>query len=109
MWQIVFAILAVLGSGVAVAAIVFWDDIRDRLAGWLRRMGWQKSALMDALVRLDRLAGQVRCRLLATTRAAATHQIDETHYDMDQIDDAEVKAELLRRGLAERSVLHLVN
>jgi len=104
-----YAALAALGLGAAVTALVFWDDIRDRLAGWLRQKGLHKSALMDALVRLDDIAGRVRCRLFATARRTGTVRIDETVYDVNQIDDPEVLAELRKRGHAQRSVLHLID
>jgi hypothetical protein len=110
MWQLIIAIIAAVVIGAAVTAFVFWDDIRDRLAGWLRGMDWHKSVLMDALVRLDIIAGKVRCRLFATVRQTNTvHQIDEKLYDLEQVDDHDVRAELRRRGLVERSVLHLIN
>src|ERR1700722_16910528 len=75
---------------------------------WLRARGWNKSVLMDALLVLDKLAGKVRCRLFATTRKTGTVQVDETVDRMDQIDDPQVRAELRKRGVAERSVLNLV-
>lgn len=109
MWQLIIAIVSVFAVTTVVTGFVLWDDIRDRLASWLRSMGWHKSVLMEALVRLDILARKVRCRLVVTTRQAAATQIGETRYSMDQITDPEVRAELHRRGFAERSVLHLVN
>ena len=107
---LLYAFVAILGIGTvaAVTAVVFWDDIRDRLAGGLRSKGWHKSVLMDAVVRLDALVGKARRRLLATTNAG-TFEIEETELALDQIDDQEVRAELSRRGFVERSVLHLVD
>lgn len=109
MQDLVYALAALLGLGAVVTVFVLWDDVRDRLAAWLRKMGLQKSALMDAVVCFDNLVGQIRCRLFVATRTSGTVQIDETSYRLDQISDPEVKAELARRGLATRSVLHLVN
>jgi hypothetical protein len=102
-------LLALLGIGVAAAAFALWDRVRDLLAQWLREMGWHKSVLMDALIRFDLVAGKVRARLFATTRQTGKVKIDETVYRLDQIDDAEVLAELRDRGLARRDVLNLMN
>jgi hypothetical protein len=113
MFQYLFyAVLALLGIGavaVAVTAIVFWDSIRDLLAGWLRSKGLEKTVLMDALIRLDTVMGKVRCQLFATTTNTGTAKIEETTFTMDQIDDPQLREELIRRGLVERNVLHLVH
>ena len=102
-------VLALLGIGVAAAALAIWDQIRDKLAAWLRKVGLQKTALMDAVVALDAIAGKIRCRLFATTRRTGKVKIDETTYRMNQIGDAKVLAELRKRGHVEQNVLNLVN
>jgi NADH:ubiquinone oxidoreductase subunit 5 (subunit L)/multisubunit Na+/H+ antiporter MnhA subunit len=110
MFQYLFwIILVLLGLGAAAAALAIWDQVRDKLAAWLRSMGLHNSALMDAVVYFDTIAGKVRSRLFATTHQTGKVMIDETTYRMDQIDDSKVLAELRARGYAERSVLDLVN
>ena len=109
MQYLFWIILALLGLGAVAAALVIWDQVRDKLAAWLRKMGLHKSALMDAVVCFDAIAGKVRSRLFAITHQTGEVQIDETTYRMDQIDDPKVLAELRKRGYAERSVLNLVN
>src|ERR1700686_3739097 len=108
MQYLIWVILALFGIVVAAAALAIWDQVRDKLAAWLRQIGLHKSALMDAVVCFDTIAGKVRSRLFATTHQTGKVKIDETTYRMDQIDDPQVLAELRKRGYAERSVVNLV-
>jgi hypothetical protein len=108
MQYVILIILALFGIGAVAAALAIWDVVREKLASWLRKMGLHKSALMDAVIYFDTIAGKVRARLLATTHKTGKVKIDETTYRMDQINDAKVLAELKKRGCAERTVLNLV-
>ncbi len=106
---LIIAVLALLGIGVVAATLVLWDQIRDKLSAWLRKKRLHKSALMDAVVCLDKVFGKIRCRLFATTRRTGRVKIDETTYRMNQISDHKVLAELRKRGQVEQNVLSLVN
>jgi hypothetical protein len=108
MQYVILIILALFGIGAVAAALAIWDQVRDKLAAWLRKMGLHKSALMDAVVYFDTVAGKIRSRLFATTHKTGEVKIDETTYRMDQINDAKVLAELKKRGHAERSIINLV-
>jgi hypothetical protein len=109
MHHLILILLALLGIGAVAVTLAIWNQVRDKLAAWLRKMGLHKSKLMDAVVFFDNIAGKVRSRLFATTRLTGKVEIDETTYRMDQIDDRKVLAELRKRGHTERSVRYLVN
>jgi hypothetical protein len=108
--EIIAAVVAlvVAAGGYLLVRYRCWDSIRDQLAGWLRASGLDRSMLMDALVRLDNLVVNVRCRLIGKTRHQGEVLIREEILSPDDIDDPEVLAELRKRGHFEKSVLTLI-
>jgi hypothetical protein len=108
MHYVILILLALLGIGAVAVTLAIWNQVRDTLAAWLRKMGLHKSKLMDAIIFFDNIAGKVRSRLFATTRRTGKVLIEETTYEINQIDDRKVLAELRKRGHADRSVRHLV-
>ncbi|GAA1777547.1 hypothetical protein [Luedemannella helvata] len=105
-WLVVAAIAAAVGAGAVVA---FWPTIVNKLQAWLRENNLTKSALAEAVVRLDRMAGHVRRILRVRTRAYGVQKISEEQLSLDDIDDPQLRAELERTGNAERDVLHLLD
>ena len=95
-------IAAALGAGVA---ITFWDAIRETVAGWLRRRDLEKSALMGAVVLLDRVAVGVRRRIRVRT-ARKVEIISEQNLTLDQIDDPDLRALVQQHGQLEVDILH---
>ncbi len=98
-----------IATALVAATVIFWDDIRDRVAEWLRNQGLSKSSLMDAWIKLDLFMGKVRCLIFGQTRQHGVQKFSETTYEMDQIQDADVRAELKRRGEAQRNVMNQIN
>ncbi|ETW94546.1 MAG: hypothetical protein ETSY1_34410 [Candidatus Entotheonella factor] len=88
---------------------VFWDDIRDQVASWLRHQGLAHSDLMNAWIRLDDIVGSIRCKIFVKTRQRGQEVISEKTYTMDEITDADVRAELERRGYSERNILDQIH
>ena len=95
-------IIATIAASLFVA---FWDDIRERVATWLRNKGLSNSLLMDAWIKLDLIAGRVRCRIFGKTRKYGLQEISEVTYTQDQIEDQEILAELRRRGYCEKNIM----
>jgi hypothetical protein len=87
----------------------FWKDIREKVAGWLRNRGLQKSALMDAWIVLDNLVTTVRCTIFVKTQTTVTQKVSETTYSRDEIrqKDPDVYAELQKRGNLETNIMDL--
>jgi hypothetical protein len=89
-------------AAVAAVVSVFWDDIRETIAGWLRDNGFQESWVMDAVITFDRVVGQARGavgRFLATIWVEGAddqmHEVKEWEVAADEIDDEKVKGLLL--------------
>ncbi|EIV90793.1 hypothetical protein [Frankia sp. QA3] len=96
---IVVGILAALAALVTVALI---RDVKLAVAAWLRDRGLAASALMNVLIRLDKVGSRVRAslRIKARRQPRATVVLDET-YSMKQIKDSGLLSELNRRGHAQ--------
>ena len=111
MLHLVVWALAAVGAAIGTAVVVsMWNDIRDELAGWLRRNGLQRSAVMSALVRLDRSVSGIRAALMIRSRSLGEQQVVLTRsYALADIDDAVVRAELQRRGTATMNVMTLLD
>lgn len=114
MTYLVKMLLVALGIGGATAVAVylagkFWDDISDRVAAWLRARGLAASALMDAWIQLDLSVRTVRTRIYGKQSNDIPTLITETTFNMSEIDDPDVLAELERRGCATRNIMSLVH
>ena len=103
MWW--FLIPALMGT--FIVAAVFWDDIKETVASWLRRHGLSNSYFMDVWIQLDRVMGYVRGRIYGRSWEGNV-QISEEIYEEDQIDDQDVLDELRRRGQSIRNINELV-
>ncbi len=93
---------------VAHVVVKFWDEIRNSVAAWLRRLGLSRSRLMDAWVLLDRVVSGVRCRFIAKTTQAEV-KVEESLLSMDEIDDPEVVAQLKRNSEVKRDAMTYVD
>ena len=100
--------LLVVGTVAACFAVAFWNKIREEVATWLRNNGLSHSALMDAWIKLDLIAGRVRCRIFGKTQKYGTQEISETTYDLNEIDDEDVQRELRARGYSEKNIMSQV-
>jgi hypothetical protein len=95
-------IAAVIGAG---AAVTFWDSVRTAITGWLHRHNLEKSALMEAVIRFDRVAVGIRRRIRVKT-ACGVEVISEEQLSIDEIDDPELRALLSRHSEVDVDVLH---
>lgn len=109
--------LAVGVIALAAGAYFAWKyrhEVREKVAEWLRVRGLEKSALMDALMICDTLAGviekNVLCKILVKTQKTGEQKVFEQTYTMDEIQkiDSDVYAELAKRGHARKSILEQV-
>lgn len=84
----------------------FWRDIRDQVATWLRDQGLENSILMDAWIELDNLIAAVRSRIFVKVKPLGeTQMISEMTYNLDEIDDPDVVAELEARGHLTKDIM----
>lgn len=103
-----FVIGVIAGIIFGIGISLFWDDIREQVAAWLRQKGWENSVLMDAWIKLDSLIGFVRCRIFVKTKKKSKVKISEQEYDIDEIDDPEVLEELQRKGHVKKNIMTLI-
>jgi hypothetical protein len=101
--------LAVAAAVGAVIGVSLSTAVQRAVTGWLRDNGLAKSALMDAVVALEKVGNRVKAKVRVTARNHGTKviAIEKTH-SIDDITDPQVRAELERRGRAEQNVLALV-
>lgn len=98
-------------AGGAYFAWKYRHEVREKVAEWLRIRGLEKSALMDALMICDTLAGVVEkkilCKIFVKTQKTGEQKVFEQTYTMDEIQkiDSDVYAELEKRGHARKSIL----
>jgi hypothetical protein len=101
---IIYAVVAAFG----LLSVTLQKDIQRRVARWLRQNGLAKSALMDAVVLLDRAGSAIRAKVKVTTRSQHTEILTmEKTYPISQVPDPQVRAALEQRGHAEQNVLAL--
>lgn len=105
-------------AGVILAGVVccFWDAIRDSVASWLRNSKRENSWLMEALIQLDRVVGAARKTFKATIfvrgkRSRKYHVVDEYEQLVHEIDDEDVKAQLMKTRKKQETfdILEMVN
>src|ERR1700742_396473 len=100
-------IAAVIAFG-ALLSVTLLKDVQQRVARWLREHGLANSALMEAVVFLDKVGTTIRGRVKVTTRAQGTEVLAlERTYSIDQIKDQNLRAELLQQEHAQQNVLSL--
>jgi len=107
-WGRILAIAVSIAVPVIMGFLIarFWRDIRDQVAAWLREQGWENSMLMDAWIQLDKLIGAVRSRIFVKVKPLGeTKMISETTYNLDEIDDPDVIAELEVRGHLTQDIM----
>ena len=107
-WLVIGVVAVVVAALLGIGISLFWDDIREQVAAWLRRKGWEKSILMDAWIELDSVLGFVRRRIFVKTKKKSQVEISEQEYAIDEIDDPDVLEELQRRGYAQRNIMTLI-
>ena len=103
MIQIVLALAAAL-IGTAVA-VTFWGAVKDAVGKWLRELGLEKSALMSALVVLDKLAVGVRRQVKVRT-ADGPYVIIDQEMRLEDIDDPKIRALAEQQPHTEIDILH---
>ena len=107
-WLVIAAVTAV-GSLLGIGIVsLFWNDIRDKVAAWLRRNGLQESILMDAWVKLDSLFTTVRCTIFVKTKTKGVQTVEEKQLSISEIDDPDVLKELQTKGLSQRNIMTLM-
>jgi len=87
---------------------VFWDDIVEKVAAWLREHNLEKSHLMRAWVRLDNFVSSVRRKIFVKKRYGGTVTVSEEVVDKDEVDDPDVLEELRKRGHYEQDILDMI-
>lgn len=104
---IVLGGLAALG---ALFAVTLSKDVQQRVAQWLREHGLANSALMDAVVYLEKVGSTIRASVRVMTRTQHTEILTlERTYSIDQIDDPAVRAALQQHDRAQQNVMTLFN
>ena len=106
--------IAVLGALLfgGYLMVKFWDDIREKVCGWLRQHGLQESALMNVIIRFDNLITGVRSTLFVKTRQTGEQKIMERELTEAEIEalkkkEPEVYDHLKRKGFAQKDLLYL--
>ncbi|MBD2515074.1 hypothetical protein H6G93_08635 [Nostoc sp. FACHB-973] len=106
-WLVIAAVTAI-GALLGIGISLFWNDIREKVAAWLRQKGLEKSVLMDAWIKLDNLIGFVRCRIFVKTKTKSEVIVSEQQYTMNEIDDPDVLKQLQKRKHAEKNIMPLI-
>lgn len=102
---IIYAVIAAFGG---LVSVTLQKDIQQRVARWLRQNGLANSALMDAIVFLERVGTAIRATVKVTTRSQRTELLMiERTYSINQIKDTQLRAELEQQRHAERNVMTL--
>ncbi len=105
------ALGAVALAGSAYFAWKYRHQVREKVKDWLHARGLEQSALMDALMVCDTLAGAIErnviCKIFVRTQTTGEQKVFEQSYTMDEIRkiDPDVYAELEKRGHGSRSIL----
>ena len=101
-WLVIAAVVALAG-----AAVTLSNEIRQRVASWLREHDLNRSALMKAVILLDRSASGIRGRLqLGTERYGTRTVVLARTFAWSEIDDPALVAALRSAGHARADVLH---
>jgi hypothetical protein len=104
---IIYAVIA-FGGLVSLVSVAMLKDVQQRVARWLRQNGLENSALMEAIVFLDKVGTAIRVRVKVVTRSQRTEILMlERTYSIHQVKDAQLRAALQQRGHAEQNVMTL--
>ncbi|MEM9924824.1 MAG: hypothetical protein AAF915_13895 [Cyanobacteria bacterium P01_D01_bin.50] len=107
-WKIILGAIA-LGGGIYFA-LKYRHKIREEVAKWLRDRGLEKSALTEALLVFDTVAGSpgvIRRKLFVTTQETGEQKLSEENFTMDEFKKLypDMAAEVERRGHASKNIL----
>ncbi|WP_329179202.1 hypothetical protein [Streptomyces sp. NBC_01477] len=103
MIHIVLALVAALAG--AAAVVTFWGAVKDAVGAWLRERGLAKSALMSAVVVLDKLAVGVRRRVRLRTAQGLCVILDQ-ELGIEDIDDPRIRAMAEKQQHTEIDILN---
>jgi hypothetical protein len=104
---IIYAIAAAIAAAIGASLS---NDVKQRVASWLRQHGLAKSVLMDVVVLLDKVGSGIKARVRVTARNRTSEVLSiEKTYRYDQIKDPQLRAALNRGSHAEQNVLALVS
>jgi hypothetical protein len=106
MYWLLFALGAALFTAGFVG--VYWQQVANEIASWLRSRGLEKNSLMDAWVQLDRQMTKIRSRVFVKNRRGEVIQVSVKTLSLEQVDDPEVRALLARQSTVHRNVMPLV-
>jgi len=107
---IIYIICAVFAALSVLFLVTLLKDVQRQVARWLRENGLANSALMDAVVFLDRVGTRIRASVKVVTRSRRTEILMlERTYSIEQIKDAQLRAALEQRGRAQQNVMTLFN
>ena len=107
--QLVFGV-AVLAGGVYIA----WrlrNQIREKIAAWLRDHGLEKSKLMDVLIVCDNMTTVVNqklvCKIFAITQETGEQEVSEEMLSPETLENLypDVYAQLQKQGHVRESIL----
>jgi hypothetical protein len=110
MYHLIVIVIAIFAALSALVLASLSKDVQQRVARWLRANGLANSALMDAVVLLDRVGAYIRVGVKVVTQSQRTEILMlERTYSIEQIKDAQLRAALAQRGHAEQNVMTLFN
>ena len=105
---IFYAAAAAVAALSGLASVTLLKDIQQRVARWLRQNGLKDSALMDAVVFLEKVGTAIRAKVKVTTQSQRTELLMiERTYSIDQITDPQLRAELEQHRHAQQNVMAL--
>lgn len=111
MWKQIIEIAIGLGALLFSAWVVtkFWPEIKDTVSSWLRERNLDESALMDAVVILDKLVTNVRCRIIVETKKTGKQTVEEKILTIEELQksDPDIYKELQKKGHVEVDIMEL--
>ncbi len=102
MWW--YIITGIIGLASVSATVYFWDDIRENVRDWLEEHDLEESAFMDILVKFDKFATFIRKRIFARRWNGSQVLVSEKTMSEGDIEDEEVRRELMMKKHAVRTL-----
>jgi hypothetical protein len=108
--EIAIGVLALAGG--VYFAWKYRNEVREKVAQWLRNNGLGQSLLMDVWMSCDTLAGAVEkkiiCKIFVKTQKTGEQKVYEQTLTLEQLKSIEpsVAAEVEKRGAARKSILN---
>ncbi len=88
-----------IGVGVGITIAVFWDEIREKISEFLRRMGLADSWVMDAWVMFNRVVSSFRRftrKIFIRGKNREVKKVEEEVVDIEELPE-EIREQLKNR------------